>query len=133
VRALWQQLAWIARVHESQPSDKGHEGQRWNNPPCYCQTTAITLFAEASEEAFMKPAHDLVIEYFKLAELQSQRRNARTHTKKQIRQIADSIRTFGFTNPILIDDEKITLAGHGRIEAAQSLGMTMFRACVCPT
>ena len=33
-------------------------------------------------------------------------RNARTHSRKQIRQIADSIRNFGFTNPVLIDDER---------------------------
>ena len=51
-------------------------------------------------------------------------RNARTHSKKQIRQIADSIRTFGFTNPILIDGKKTILAGHGRVEAAKLIGMT---------
>jgi DNA modification methylase len=72
----------------------------------------------------MRDARELLIEYLTPEELQPQRRNARTHTKKQIRQIADSIRTFGFTNPILIDDEKSILAGHGRIEAAKSLGMT---------
>ena len=46
-------------------------------------------------------------------------RNARTHSKKQIRQIADSIRTFGFTNPVLIDAANTILAGHGRVEAAK--------------
>ena len=50
-------------------------------------------------------------------------RNARTHSKKQLRQIADSIRTFGFTNPVLIDRENRILAGHGRVAAAQQLGM----------
>jgi ParB-like chromosome segregation protein Spo0J len=49
--------------------------------------------------------------------------NARTHSKKQIRQIADSIRRFGFTNPILISDEDQIIAGHGRMEAAKLLGM----------
>jgi DNA modification methylase len=72
----------------------------------------------------MQAANELIIEYLSLGELRPQPRNARTHTKKQIRQIADSIRTFGFTNAILIDDEKTILAGHGRIEAAKSLGMT---------
>ena len=47
--------------------------------------------------------------------------NARTHSKKQIRQIADSIRAFGFTNPVLIDAEHRILAGHGRVAAAKLL------------
>ena len=50
-------------------------------------------------------------------------RNARTHSRKQIRQIAESIRRFGFTNPVLIDGENRILAGHGRVEAARELGM----------
>ena len=49
--------------------------------------------------------------------------NARTHSKKQLRQIAASIETFGFTNPVLIDQHGTILAGHGRVEAAKSLGM----------
>lgn len=48
-------------------------------------------------------------------------RNARTHSKKQLRQIAQSIETFGFTNPILIDQSNTILAGHGRVEAAKLL------------
>ena len=50
--------------------------------------------------------------------------NARTHSKQQICQIADSIRAFGFTNPILIDAENRIIAGHGRVEAAKLLGIT---------
>jgi len=50
-------------------------------------------------------------------------RNARTHSKKQIRQIAESIRRFGFTNPVLIDGENRILAGHGRVLAARELDM----------
>lgn len=50
-------------------------------------------------------------------------RNARIHSKKQIRQIADSMKRFGFTNPVLIDDNDMILAGHGRVEAARLLGM----------
>lgn len=49
-------------------------------------------------------------------------RNARTHSKKQVRQIADSIRTFGFTNPVLIDEDGTILAGHGRVAAAKLMG-----------
>ncbi|MDF2366026.1 DNA methyltransferase [Sneathiella sp.] len=48
-------------------------------------------------------------------------RNARTHSKKQIRQIADSIEEFGFTNPVLVDGTGGVIAGHGRIEAARFL------------
>jgi DNA modification methylase len=51
--------------------------------------------------------------------------NARTHTKHQIRQIAESIKTFGFTNPILVDRRGRIIAGHGRFEAAKLLGMTV--------
>lgn len=50
-------------------------------------------------------------------------RNARTHSAVQVRQIAASIERFGFTNPILIDDEATILAGHGRLAAAKLLGM----------
>lgn len=49
--------------------------------------------------------------------------NARTHSKKQIEQIAQSIRRFGFTNPVLVDGEDHILAGHGRVAAARLLGM----------
>jgi ParB-like chromosome segregation protein Spo0J len=49
---------------------------------------------------------------------------ARTHSRKQIRQIAESIGRFGFTNPVLIDDENRILAGHGRVEAARERRMS---------
>ena len=50
-------------------------------------------------------------------------RNARTHSKTQVRQIADSIQRFGFTNPVLISDDDEIIAGHGRVAAAKLLGM----------
>lgn len=49
--------------------------------------------------------------------------NARVHSKKQIAQIAKSIEQFGFTNPILVDDQSMILAGHGRLAAAMLLNM----------
>ena len=49
-------------------------------------------------------------------------RNARTHSKKQIKQIASSIQRFGFTNPVLISASGEIIAGHGRVEAAKLLG-----------
>jgi DNA modification methylase len=51
-------------------------------------------------------------------------RNARTHSKSQIRQIRESILRFGFNNPILIDDDGHIIAGHGRVEAAKGLNIT---------
>jgi DNA modification methylase len=50
-------------------------------------------------------------------------RNARTHSKKQIRQIADSIAAFGFVVPILVDEAGVIVAGHGRHAAAKLLGL----------
>lgn len=58
-------------------------------------------------------------------ELKPARRNARSHSQKQITQIAASIREFGFTQPVLVDDEGQIVAGHGRVEAAKTLGMTL--------
>jgi DNA modification methylase len=56
--------------------------------------------------------------------------NARTHSKKQIRQIADSIQAVGFTSPVLIDEQGILLAGHGRLEAAKLLRFKTIPAIV---
>ena len=66
---------------------------------------------------------DLEVETLPVSALRPYARNPRTHTKKQIRQIAESIRTFGWTNPILIDSERGVIAGHGRLEAAKQLGI----------
>jgi DNA modification methylase len=63
------------------------------------------------------------IEHRRVESLSPYRRNARTHSKKQIRQIANSIERFGFTNPILIADDGSIIAGHGRVAAASLLGM----------
>ncbi|MBR0680964.1 ParB N-terminal domain-containing protein [Roseomonas eburnea] len=57
------------------------------------------------------------------AALQPAARNARTHSRKQVQQIAASIREFGFVNPILVDAEDRVVAGHGRVEAAKLLGL----------
>ncbi len=66
---------------------------------------------------------DLHIEYLPLHILKPYPRNARTHSRKQIRQIADSIEMFGFTNPLIIDKDAMILAGHGRLAAARLLGL----------
>ncbi|MEM1151210.1 MAG: ParB/Srx family N-terminal domain-containing protein [Pseudomonadota bacterium] len=58
-----------------------------------------------------------------ISDLKPWAKNARTHSKKQLRQIGESIRTFGFTNPVLIDAANTILAGHVRVKAAQLIGM----------
>src|SRR5882757_8906614 len=66
----------------------------------------------------------LSIVYQALADLKPRATNPRTHSKKQIAQIAKAIRRFGFTNPVLVDDGNGIVAGHGRIEAAKTIGMS---------
>lgn len=50
-------------------------------------------------------------------------RNARTHSADQVAQIAASIAEFGFTNPVLVGEDNVIVAGHGRLMAARSLGL----------
>lgn len=56
--------------------------------------------------------------------------NTRTHSDEQVAQIAASIRAFGFTNPVLIDENNNLIAGHGRVMAARKLKMTDVPAVV---
>jgi hypothetical protein len=66
---------------------------------------------------------ELSVVYQPIGNLEIYSHNARTHSKHQIRQIASSIKTFGFTNPILIDRNNTIIAGHGRVESARLLGI----------
>lgn len=61
---------------------------------------------------------------FPVADLIPYARNSRTHNEEQISQIMASIKEFGFTNPILIGGDNVIIAGHGRLLAAQRLGLT---------
>jgi len=63
------------------------------------------------------------IVYKNVADLIPYARNSRTHDKDQVSQIVASIKEFGFTNPVLIDDEGLIIAGHGRVQAAQKLNL----------
>lgn len=65
----------------------------------------------------------LKIEYVATDDLIPYINNSRTHSESQIKQIAASIREFGFTNPILIDEGGSIIAGHGRLVAAQLLNL----------
>lgn len=63
------------------------------------------------------------IERWPTAKLVPYARNARTHSEEQVAQIAASIVEFGFTNPILAGSDGVIVAGHGRLAAAQKLGL----------
>ena len=65
----------------------------------------------------------LAVSYLALSALKPYPRNARTHSRKQIGQVSESIRTLGFNVPILIDEDNTVLAGHARLAAAKSLGL----------
>jgi DNA modification methylase len=65
----------------------------------------------------------LTIDQVLVATLKADPRNARTHSKQQVRQIGASIREFGFVNPILIDEANRIIAGHARRDAAAQLGL----------
>ena len=67
---------------------------------------------------------NLRIVYRRIDELKPDPANPRRHAKKQVRQIAESIRTFGFVAPILIDRDGNVIAGHGRLAACRTLGIT---------
>src|SRR3954469_5723500 len=65
----------------------------------------------------------LAVSYWPLARLVPYARNARSHSEAQVAEIAGSIRTFGFTNPILVGEDGDIIAGHGRLAAARLLGL----------
>ena len=60
----------------------------------------------------------------KVSEIAPYSRNARQHSPEQIAQIVASVREFGFTSPVLVDENGVLIAGHGRLAAARQLGMT---------
>lgn len=69
------------------------------------------------------PARPLSVIYRPTEGLTPDPRNARTHPKAQIEQIKSAMQAFGFTNPILIDEDGVLIAGHGRLRAAKDLGL----------
>jgi ParB family chromosome partitioning protein len=64
------------------------------------------------------------IEHLEIDILIPYARNSRTHSDAQVAQIAASIKEFGFTNPVLIDEDGGIIAGHGRVMAARKLKLT---------
>src|SRR5258708_17907853 len=65
----------------------------------------------------------LSITYRTISQLKPYPRNARTHSRKQVKLIGAAINEFGFTNPILIDESDQIIARHGRVQAAKLLGL----------
>ena len=68
---------------------------------------------------------DLQIEYVLATDLVPYENNSRTHSQQQVDQIKRSMTEFGFTNPILVDEHNGIIAGHGRLQAAQELGIKL--------
>lgn len=66
---------------------------------------------------------EIHVEVLQIERLRPYAGNARTHDDEQVAQLAASIEEFGFTNPILIDKDNQVIAGHGRLAAAQKLGL----------
>ena len=88
---------------------------------CSCNVRPMVI---AVETTLLRPGSlPLVITYRPIASLTPDPRNARTHPKKQVEQIAASIQAFGFANPILVDADGGIIAGHGRVLAAKQIGL----------
>ena len=66
---------------------------------------------------------NLAVHNVPLSTLKPYAGNARRHSRKQIGQIARSMKTFGWTMPVLVDGDNVVIAGHGRLEAAKLLGL----------
>lgn len=71
----------------------------------------------------MQLDHNPEIEMMPVELLTPYAQNSRTHSKEQVAQIAASIQEYGFTNPVLIDNDDVLIAGHGRVMAAKQLGL----------
>jgi DNA modification methylase len=63
------------------------------------------------------------VQALSIGQIKLNRRNSRTHSAKQVRQIANSVVAFGFTNPLLVSEDGELIAGHGRYKAAELLGL----------
>jgi site-specific DNA-methyltransferase (adenine-specific) len=84
-----------------------------------------TTAAEAPAAAQPAPHLPSQIEHLATAALVPYARNSRTHSPEQVAAVARSIQQFGFTNPVLIDARNTIIAGHGRVMAAQQLGLAL--------
>jgi hypothetical protein len=92
----------------------------------------FTFMASAVDILSRPELPPLVVIYQPVASLVPDPRNARTHPKRQVEQIAASIRAFGFANPILVDGVGGIIAGHGRLLAAKMVGLAEVPTIVLP-
>ncbi len=90
-------------------------------PSVNLELEASVKMLKAANKACKGELFKAEIEFKSLEELKPSPRNARKHSKKQQQKIANSIKTFGFNNPILIDENCMVVSGHGRYEAAKLL------------
>jgi ParB-like nuclease family protein len=107
----------------SQPRRAGAEPQTDN--PCNLEVAAargnaFARYGTSPAERVPSRMNELTVAQLPVGSLKPYDRNARTHSAKQIAQIAASITAFGFNNPVLVDKEGGIIAGHGRVEAARS-------------
>src|SRR5947208_4575867 len=86
------------------------------------ESLMINLRASRREAASLAPRISIV--YRAIDQLKPDPANPRLHSKKQIRQIANSIEAFGFNVPVLVDAELNVICGHGRLLACRELGWT---------
>src|ERR1700732_5077010 len=93
-----------------------------HTPNCKVESLMNNLRASRREAARRAPRMSIV--YRAAGQLKPDPANPRRHSKKQIRQIANSIEAFGFNVPVLVDADLNVIAGHGRLAAARELGMT---------
>ena len=87
------------------------------------QTGSFVTGIAGGEDHGILAGANCVVEFVPVDQLTPYKGNARTHSRKQIGQIANSIERFGFNTPVLIDDSGQIIAGHGRVAAAKLLGM----------
>ena len=79
------------------------------------------IIFDAQDIEFPSRNSPFAITHGQITELTPDPRNARTHPERQIEQLKSAITSFGFTNPILVDEDGVLIAGHGRSRAAKSL------------
>lgn len=110
----------------AQNVEKRREIQAGGVPGASLGGTRMTQQTEAARKHEEEAKSDdvLCVEYWDLDRLVPYARNARTHSDAQIAEIAGSIRTFGFANPILVGEDGDVIAGHGRLAAARLLRFT---------
>ena len=95
----------------------------FTNTPDLLPDRARQLGEQDSKAVFPDAPDERKVEWVPVASLQPYPNNPRTHSRAQIRQIARSIRKFGWTVPVLIDQSGRVITGHARLEAARMLGI----------